>query len=231
MTLKLYDLAGAEEERRFSPPCWRVKMALKHKGLVAEEIPWRFTQKDEIAFSGQKLVPVLVDGNKTIADSWEIARYLDAAYPNAPSLFGGLTAESEALFIKFWCEQTIHPIVLRLILLDIFRHIHARDKAYFRSSREQRLGMTLEEFAQPTDETIAELNRALAPMRSTLDRQPYLGGAEPNFADYIVFAAFQFARVISPIELLAFEDPVYAWRDRLLDAFDGYARDALGYAV
>lgn len=231
MTLKLYDLAGAEDERRFSPPCWRVKMALKHKGLVAEEIPWRFTQKDAIAFSGQKLVPVLVDSDKTITDSWEIARYLETAYPNSPSLFGGLTAESEALFIKFWCEQIIHPIVLRLILLDIFRHIHEQDKAYFRSSRERRLGMTLEEFAQPSDETIADLNRALAPMRSTLDRQPYLGGAEPNFADYTVFAAFQFARVISPIKLLAFEDPVYAWRDRLLDAFDGYARNVLGYDV
>lgn len=39
------------------------------------------------------------------------------------------------------------------------------------------------------------------------------------------------ACVMSPIKLLAFEDPVYAWCDRLLDAFDGYARNALGYAV
>src|SRR5436190_7008774 len=33
VTITLYDLAGAEAERRFSPFCWRTKMALAHKGL------------------------------------------------------------------------------------------------------------------------------------------------------------------------------------------------------
>ena len=32
MGLQLYDLAGAEPERRFSPYCWRIKLALMHKG-------------------------------------------------------------------------------------------------------------------------------------------------------------------------------------------------------
>jgi glutathione S-transferase len=63
VVLKLYDLAGAQSERRFSAYCWRVKMALKHKRLDFEEIPWRFSEKQTIAFSGQKRVPVLVDGD------------------------------------------------------------------------------------------------------------------------------------------------------------------------
>jgi len=49
MPIKLYDLAGAEDDCRFSPFCWQVKMALKHKGLNAQEIPWRFTEKEAIA--------------------------------------------------------------------------------------------------------------------------------------------------------------------------------------
>jgi Glutathione S-transferase, N-terminal domain len=53
MGLQLYDLAGAEPERRFSPYCWRIKMVLAHKGLPFDTIPWRFTDKDAIAFSGQ----------------------------------------------------------------------------------------------------------------------------------------------------------------------------------
>lgn len=231
MALKLYDLAGAEDERRFSPPCWRIKMALKHKGLEVEEIPWRFTEKDAIAFSGQQLVPILVDGDQTITDSWEIARYLEVAYPNRPSLFGGSVGEAQTLFIQHWCEQTIQPLVFRLILLDIFDHIHQQDKAYFRASREQRFAMSLEEFAQPTDESIAKLHQALAPMRSTLEYQPYLGGSQPSFADYIAFSVFQFARTMSPTKLLVTADPVYVWRDRLLDTFNGYARSTLGYAV
>jgi len=71
MGLQLYDLAGAEPERRFSPYCWRVKMALAHKGLPFDTIPWRFTDKDAIAFSGQGRVPVLIDGDQIVFDSAE----------------------------------------------------------------------------------------------------------------------------------------------------------------
>jgi len=46
-----------------------------------------------------------------------------------------------------------------------------------------------------------------------------------------VFGPFQWARVVSPFKLLAANDPVYVWRERLLDAFDGMARNSPGYAV
>jgi hypothetical protein len=45
---ELYELAGADENRRFSPYCWRIRMALAHKGLDVECIPWRFTEKDAL---------------------------------------------------------------------------------------------------------------------------------------------------------------------------------------
>ena len=43
MAITLYDLAGAEDDRRFSPYCWRIRMALKHKGLEFETLAWRFS--------------------------------------------------------------------------------------------------------------------------------------------------------------------------------------------
>jgi glutathione S-transferase len=46
MTITLYDLAGAEADRRFTPLCWRARMALAHKGLAVETVPWRFTETD-----------------------------------------------------------------------------------------------------------------------------------------------------------------------------------------
>jgi Glutathione S-transferase, N-terminal domain len=49
MAIKMFDLAGAEPDRRFSPYCWRIKLALMHKGLEFETIPWRFTDKSVIA--------------------------------------------------------------------------------------------------------------------------------------------------------------------------------------
>ena len=86
MNIRLYDLAGDEDDRRFSPHCWRVKMALAHKGLEFEALPWRFTEKSAIAFSGQGAVPVLIDGEHTVVDSWRIALYLDEAYLDRPKL-------------------------------------------------------------------------------------------------------------------------------------------------
>ena len=62
MSLKLFELVGIDETRPFSPYCWRTRMALAHKGLPAETIPWRFTEKGAIAPHGSEKVPVLLDG-------------------------------------------------------------------------------------------------------------------------------------------------------------------------
>src|ERR1700751_2070251 len=98
MALTLYDLAGADPTRRFSPYCWRIRMALAHKELSVETIPWRFTEKDAITDSGQSRVPVLVDGERWLADSWLIANYLEDNYPDRPSLFGGEAGRGLSFF-------------------------------------------------------------------------------------------------------------------------------------
>ncbi len=149
--MKLYDLAGAADDLRFSPNCWHIKMALAHKGLSAETVPWRFVEKDTIAFSGQKTVPVLVDGDTIVSDSWKIARYLEHAYSDRRSLFGGPAGEGLALFVKLWCEQTLNRTILRIILPDLFTSLHQKDAAYFRESRETRFGTTLEKYALPAE--------------------------------------------------------------------------------
>lgn len=65
MAITLYELLGADD-RRFSPYCWRTRMALAHKGLKAEIVPCKFTDKQLIAFSGQDKVPVLKDSARVV---------------------------------------------------------------------------------------------------------------------------------------------------------------------
>ena len=231
MNIRLYDLAGAEDERRFSPHCWRVKMALAHKGLEFEALPWRFVEKEAIAFSGQGAVPVLVDAERTVADSWRIALYLDEAYPDRPLLMDSEQARGAILALKYWCDRSVHSAVMPVIISDLFARLHAKDKAYFRESRERRLGKTLEEFGANPSQALASLRKSLDPVRPVLVEQPYLGGGSPSYADYILFGAFQWARVVSPIRLLEPDDPMFPWRERLLDAYGGTARNALGYPV
>ena len=164
MAIKLYDLAGAEDDRRFSPYCWRVKMALKHKGLDFETVAWRFTEKEALAPYKSATVPVLVDGTNSVYDSWAIALYLDEVYPSRPSLFSGNEARTLCDFFNQWTVKALHPVLMRVIIMDLF-------------------------------------------------------------------GTFQWARAVSPTRLLEPDDPLYAWRERLLKMYDGYAWKAKGYPV
>ena len=129
MAIKLYDLAGAEDDRRFSPYCWRVKMALKHKGLDFETIAWRFTEKEALAPYKSTTVPVLVDGSNSVYDSWAIALYLDEVYPSRPRLFEGTEARTLCDFFNQWTVKALHPILMRVIILDLFGKVAEKDKA------------------------------------------------------------------------------------------------------
>lgn len=231
MPLKMYDLAGAEDDRRFSPFCWLTRMAIAHKGLPLETVPWRFTEKDAIADSGQGAVPVLVDGEKVIADSWAIAEYLEESYPDHPSLFGCAMGKAQARFFQAWVEQTVRPKLLPIIILDLFSHLHEKDRDYFRETRTKRLGMPLEEFADNSPEQVKAFQASLGPARQVLTQQDYICGDAPGYADYILLAAFQWARCSCPTILLTDDDPVFAWRDRMHNLFDGLAGQAKGYPV
>ena len=231
MVLQLYDLAGAEAARRFSPYCWRIKMALMHKGLPFDTIPWRFNEKNVIAFSGQGRVPVLRDGDRVVYDSWTIATYLEEAYPDRPSLFRGDGGRAVTRFVNAWADGVLVGGILRLIIMDIFAHLDEKDRAYFRQTREQRFGAALEMISADRETNVLAFRKTLEPIRTLLAAQPYLGGEMPAYADYILFGCFQWARCISSFPLLLKDDAVWAWRDRLLSAFDGFASKALGYRV
>lgn len=226
MAIILYELAGADPAVRFSPYCWRTRMALAHKGLEVESVPWRFSDKATIAFTDQGRVPVIRDGDRIVFDSWAIAEYLEAAYPGAPSLLGGAGGHGMARFVNSWADHVLVAGIARLVLADIHSVLAPQDKDYFRTSREARFGQSLEAVQADRDSAVAGFRQSLAPIRVTLGAQPFLGGAAPNYADYIVLGTFQWPRIVSAFQLLAADDPIYAWRERMLDLFGGLARNA-----
>lgn len=224
--LILYELAGADPQLRFSPHCWKIRMALAHKGLSADRRPWRFTDKEAIAFSGQSLVPVLIDGAHVVSDSWRIALHLEERFADRPALFGSPGAIGATHFVNSWADTALLPAIARLILLDIVQILDEKDLDYFRSSREQRYGKSLEEVVQDRPAHLERLRHALAPLRHLLARQDFIAGTQPGYADYCVFGLFMWARCSSPIELPSGDDRIQAWRERLLDLFGGLARQA-----
>ena len=229
MAITLYDLAGAEAYRRFSPFCWRTRMALAHKGLEVDTVPWRFTEKDKLPQPNGGRVPVIVDGDRVVHDSSAIADFLETRYSDRPALFGGEATRALTRFVQNWTETALQPALIGFVVLDICRHAAPQDQAYFRQSREERFGKSLEEVVKDRGTRLPAFRESLMPLRRTLERQNFLAGDTPAYADYIVFGAFQWARAISDFELLAVDDPIAAWRGRLLDLFSGLARKSPAY--
>jgi glutathione S-transferase len=219
MTRILYDLAAADPNFRFSPYCWRIKLALAHKNLTYETVPWRFTDKDVIAFSGQDKVPVLVDDGITIHDSQAIAEYLETAYPHEASLFGDPPSRALTRFIKFWAEDTLHRTIAPIVMPDIFKILDPKDQPYFRRTREAMIGMTIEELAAKRDSFLPLFHAALQPLRHTLAAQPFIAGAITSYADHIAWGALKWATMTSSTPLLADDDPIIPWMQAILDTY------------
>jgi glutathione S-transferase len=226
MGVILHDLA-VQDDVRLSPYCWRARFALEHKGLSYRTVATDFTGIAGIADGKQKTVPVLEDGGRVIGDSWAIATYLEDTYPDRPSLFGGDAGRSYALFMQNWVTTAILRPSLKALVLDIYESVQSQDRDYFRSSREKRFGMKLEEIAAgPQDERVAVVCTALEPLRLQLKDQPFLSGAKPLYADYVVAGTFMWWRGITRAQLLAPEDPLTPWMERILALYPAIAKES-----
>ena len=225
--IKLYELALANGLSA-SPFVWRIRYALAHKGLLFEsehlgfrDIPARFGGRF-------KTVPVLECGGSMLAESWDIAEYLDQAYPDHPPLF---TSPAELAMVRLtdqWFTAEVMRKMFRIYLLDVHDAAHPEDRAYFRNSREQGFlrGRTLEDFTADRTSRLPALREALAPLRAHLKQHPFLGGATPNFADYIVLGAFIWAGSVATLPVLQSDDALRPYIERGLDLYDGIAREA-----
>jgi glutathione S-transferase len=160
MPLKLYELVGADASRPFSPYCWRTRMALAHKGLSAESIPWCFTEKSAIAPHGSEKVPVLLDGDTAVVDSWNIANYLEDSYPDRPSLFGGEGGRAMGRMLNWWGDGVIAGMA-PLIVADIPLNLKPRTRPIFaRAARHVSAGSWKKSWPAATRRSKAFANRS-----------------------------------------------------------------------
>lgn len=225
MTIILHSLCGTDTKRPFSPHCWKAVMALSHKGLDFVERPVPFTGIPALENGFSRTVPILNDNGHLVSDSFAIALYLEDTYPDRPSLFKGEGGKAMARFVEGYTQTVLQAALMPIIVMSIHDILPEKDKAYFRESREARLGRPLEEVVA----TRAEAEKAafpgkLEPLRHMLKFQPYLGGDSPLFADYILFGALQWARVTSGSLPLSADDPAMEWFGRCLDLFEGRGR-------
>ncbi len=191
-----YHLANADGAH-FSPHAWRTTMALAHKGLEHESRGVAFTEIGTICDGERKIVPTIEDGEQVLSDSWAIALHLEDSVTSGRSLFGGEKGKAHALFINNWASFGLQPLLLQIMILELFERLQDRDKAYFRESREKRFGRSLEDHAALADEAKQRLRRhagpavddaelaGLAGRRCALLRRLYRAGCLPVGTDVV----------------------------------------------
>jgi glutathione S-transferase len=222
--LRLYELVLANG-RSASPYVWRVRYALAHKGLAFESVPLGFTQIQRVFGGRFKTLPIIEDGPTTLAESWDIAEYLERTYPAKP-LFAGPAEQAAIRLFDSWFSPEVMRRMLGVYVQDVHNAARPEDREYFRHSREARLNASLETLAADRASRLPALREVLLPLRLHLKRFAFLGGASPSYADYIALGAFQWVASVSTLPLLSHDDTVLrAWLERGFDLYGGCGRD------
>ncbi|MCI2284188.1 glutathione S-transferase N-terminal domain-containing protein [Colwellia sp. MSW7] len=219
MTITLYELSGSDRNQFFSPHCWKTKLALVHKQLPHKTEPVWFTEKEKFAMSKQPLLPVITDGKKIINDSWTIAEYLEAKYHDSPRLFADDDTRAKAELFNQWVSTELSKHIPGILILDLYHLLAEQDKDYFRKTREERLGASLEVFGATPEKHIQGLQDELADVREILTTQDYLGGDTADYRDICLLGTFLWIANSSNKTFLNEDDPVYTWYQRVLNDY------------
>jgi glutathione S-transferase len=221
--LELWELGG-RDDCRFSTFSWRTRLALHHKGLSFAVHPVAVSDKAAIGFSGQGKVPILKHDGRVIPDSWAIALYLEKEFPERPTLFGDEIGQTLTHVFNVWADRELIPALIPFLMRDVLDCVGEADGAHLRLQIESAMKKTLEDLSAGREQAVQAFRRKLQPVRKALETRNFLGGAAPTYADYVLFGLLQWARVISPAEVLEDGDAVAAWFERVLDLYDGVGR-------
>ena len=216
--IKLYDLCG-KNNLRFSPPCWNVKLCLIHKNLNFETVPVRFSEKEKISFSGQKLVPILEHDKGFVSESWKIINWLDDNYPDK-KLFKNENSKNFSYFLYLWTARQLLPVLFKIIAHEIPNVLEGEDVNYYIKTREERIKGPITKFKTNISELIDEFRKLVSPIRKIIEKNGYIAGQKPGIEDYLFYGNFKWVYSCSSCNLLETDDAIYNWFKALSEIAD-----------
>jgi glutathione S-transferase len=180
----------------------KVRLILDYKGLEYRkiEVTPGIGQVELFRLSGQRQVPVLKDGSRYIADSTEIAKYLDSQYPERPLIPIDPKKRGLCLMMEEWADESIGTKSRKALFSAI-----SQDQMFRKSLLPTTTPDVLKSFVQelPNDllkvlgfgvgyspdaiaKAIDDLKQDLEALTLLLADSPYLVGDEPSLADFAV---------------------------------------------
>ena len=235
----------------FAQYCEKVRLILDYKGLEYKkvEVTPGIGQLEVFRISGQRQVPVLKDGDTVVADSTEIALYLEHKYPEKPLIPTEPVLRGQCLLIEEWADESIglkghkafigalnHYQNFRTSLLpkdtpDLLKNFVAVLPSELLDVLGTGVGLGFEAFKAAEK----DLKQDLEALSLILQNRPYLVTDEPTLADLTVAALSTMIKFPGghyldvPMNLQgkgipgladnSAYEPFFTWRDRLYSQY------------
>ncbi|TFK96933.1 hypothetical protein BDV98DRAFT_536033 [Pterulicium gracile] len=220
--ITLYDIPGKLPGQAWSPNTLKSRLALNFKGLPFHtewveypEIEGLYKTLDLAPTNVQPdgvtpyyTLPIIVDASipgkdpVVVSDSWNIAVYLDQAYPDAPLLFPKGTKALQAAFQETWMDAFFWPATVFLRPRTPEIALNPRSAEHFRRTRSHQLGRPLAEIEPKGEARVAYLKEweeklgKVARVYEGVTDERYLTGDEAVYADLLAGAYVRYFRVI-----------------------------------
>ncbi len=227
---------------RHSAFCEKVRLILALKGLQVTlvEVSPGLGQLEVFRLSGQRQVPVLVDGGEVIADSTAIALHLEARHPIPALLPSDPLARARVLLLEDWADTALasgarlallqaaalNPVLRTALLPDTTPAALRRLVSALPGGVMAPLSEAVSEVIGPCE--ARQLRRNLEQLALLTADRAYLEGEALSLADLAVVAQLSLlkfpASAGAPLAGLGVEgiadNPLlaglFSWRDRIL---------------
>lgn len=219
---------------RQSPFCDKVRLVLAAKGLQYEivEVNPGLGQVALFRLSGQRQVPVLVDGETVVADSTAIALHLERQHPEPCLLPADPELRARTLLLEDWADTALAAGVrrallqaaatdpgLRALLLpdatpgplrQLLNAVPAGLGAAADTAWDSLFGAAERQ----------QLQRSLEQLLTLVSAQPYLVGQALSLADLAVVAQLSWLRpqglAVPGLGDNPLLEPLFNWRDQIV---------------
>ena len=177
---------------------------------------WKTLGLSPLAEQPSTTLPIIsvpsTDGGppSVIADSFNIAIFLDHEFPNTPAVIPENTGALQASWVNT-LSMIVAPAFRPLILSNAARQLDERGAAYFRRTREKAFGIPLEQIAPPgekRDAAIEKMKSSLSRLAGMLDanggeqgaRDWVMGSKGPTLADFALGGTLHWLRLMGDQE-------------------------------